>query len=71
MNDDALTMTRESLVGEIYDIAAKWRLNPRLSCDSAEVARYHNVKDALQIRFALNIVIRDEQHANDYRAALA
>jgi hypothetical protein len=71
INDDALNRTQEGLVGEIYDIAAKWRSNPQLSGDSAEVARYHKVRDALEIRFALNIVIRGEQHANDYRAALA
>jgi hypothetical protein len=71
MNADALTMTREGLVGEIYDIAAKWRLNPRLSGDSAEIARYNNVRAALKIRFTLNIAIRGEQDANDYRATLA
>jgi hypothetical protein len=71
MNADALTMTREGLVGEIYDIAAKWRLNPRLIGDSAEIARYNALRAALKIRFTLNIVIRGEQHANDHRAGLA
>jgi hypothetical protein len=71
MNDDALTMTQEGLVGEIYDIAAKWRSNPHLRSYFHEIARYDNVRAALKLRFALDMVIKDEHHFTDYRAALA
>jgi hypothetical protein len=73
MTGDAMTMTmtQHELVGKIFDIAAEWRKNPHLSGDSAEIAGYHNARAALKARFGLDLAIKGEKHATDYRAALA
>jgi hypothetical protein len=71
MTVDASTMTEQELVGKIYDIAAEWRKDPHLSTDSAEIAKYHHVRVSLKTRFGLDLAIKGEKHATDYRAALA
>jgi hypothetical protein len=71
MSDDVLAMSQQDLVREIDNIAAKWRSNPHLRSYYDEIARYDNVRAALKLRFALDMVIKDEHHPTDYRAALA
>jgi hypothetical protein len=71
MSNDVLTVTQEDLVGEIYDIAAKWRDDPALTSFQAEVRRYHAVKDALKVRFGLEMAIKADSPSNNYRAGLA
>jgi hypothetical protein len=71
MNDDTLTISQQELVRGIDNIAAKWRSNPKLSSFPDEIARYHNLRAALKLRFGLDLVIKGEQHATDYRATLA
>jgi hypothetical protein len=71
MSVDALTISQQELVRKIDNIAAKWRSYPKLSSYPGEIARYHNLRAALKLRFGQDLVIKGEQHATDYRATLA
>jgi hypothetical protein len=71
MSVDALTISQQELVREIDNIAARWRSSPTLSGYPNEIARYHNLRASLKLRFGLDLVIKGEQHATDYRATLA